>query len=90
MHERYLKDATYGMPTRSAALATAGYAGSSYENMTYLENEVLGLANGEKPLISSNTQSGAVAGDQGGRPTNASKGKGLSDAGNVTADRQEE
>lgn len=89
MHERYLKDATYGMPTRSAALATAGYAGSSYENMTYLENEVLGLANGEKPLISSNTQSGAVAGDQGGRPTNASKGEGLSDAGNVTADRQE-
>ena len=88
MHERYLKDATYGMPTRTAALATAGYAGTDYENMTYLENEILGLGNGEIPLKSSNTQSGS-AGDEGGRPTNASKGEGLSDAGNVSADRQE-
>lgn len=88
MHERYLKDATYGMPTRTAALATAGYAGTDYENMTYLENEILGLSNGEMPLKSSNTQSGS-AGDEGGRPTNASKGEGLSDAGNVSADRQE-
>ena len=88
MHERYLKDATYGMPTRTAALATAGYAGTDYENMTYLENEILGLGNGEMPLKSSNTQSGS-SGDEGGRPTNASKGEGLSDAGNVSADRQE-
>lgn len=88
MHERYLKDATYGMPTRTAALATTGYAGTDYENMTYLENEILGLGNGEIPLKSSNTQSGS-AGDEGGRPTNASKGEGLSDAGNVSADRQE-
>lgn len=88
MHERYLKDATYGMPTRTAALATTGYAGSDYENMTYLENEILGLSAGETPLKSSNTQSGS-AGDEGGRPTNASKGEGLSDAGNVSADRQE-
>lgn len=88
MHERYLKDATYGMPTRTAALATAGYAGTDYENMTYLENEILGLGNNEIPLKSSNTQSGS-AGDEGGRPTNASKGEGLSDAGNVSADRQE-
>ncbi len=88
MHERYLKDATYGMPTRTAALATAGYAGTDYENMTYLENEILGLGNGEKPLKSSNTQPGS-SGDEGGRPTNASKGEGLSDAGNVSADRQE-
>lgn len=88
MHERYLKDATYGMPTRTAALATVGYAGTDYENMTYLENEILGLSNGEMPLKSSNTQSGS-AGDEGGRPTNASKGEGLSDAGNVSADRQE-
>lgn len=88
MHERYLKDATYGMPTRTAALATTGYAGTDYENMTYLENEILGLGNGEIPLKSSNTQSGS-AGDEGGRPTNASKGEGLSDAGNVSANRQE-
>lgn len=88
MHERYLKDATYGIPTRTAALATAGYAGTDYENMTYLENEILGLGNAEIPLKSSNTQSGS-AGDKGGRPTNASKGEGLSDAGNVSADRQE-
>ena len=90
MHDKYLKDATYGLPTRRAALATAGYAGTDYEDMMYLENEILGLSNGEVPLKSSNTQSGAVAGDEGGRPTNESKGEGLSDAGNVTADRQEE
>ena len=89
MHDRYLKDATYGMPTRRAALATAGYAGTDYEDMSYLENEILGLANGETPLKSSNTQSGS-AGDEGGRPTNASQGKGLSEAGETTADRQEE
>ena len=56
--------------------------------MAYLENDVLGLNNVEVPLKSSNTQSGAV--NEGGRPSNASEGKQLSDAGEVTADRQEE
>lgn len=90
MHEKYLKDASYGMPTRRAAIATAGYAGTDYEDMAYLENEILGLSNSEIPLTSSNTQSGSVAGSEGGRPTNESQGKQLSDAGETTADRQEE
>ena len=89
MHEKYLKDAQYGLPTRSAIIATAGYAGTDYENMAYLENEVLGLKNVEQPLTSSNTQSANAADGGDGRPTNESKGEGLSDAGNVTQDRQE-
>lgn len=88
MHEKYLKDAQYGLPTRSAILATAGFAGTDYENMAYLENEILGLKNIEQPLTSSNTQSGATDGGDG-RPTNESKGEGLSDAGNTSQDRQE-
>lgn len=88
MHERYLKDAQYGIPTRSAILATAGFAGTDYENMAYLENDVLSLNTVEVPLTSSNTQSSTV--NEGGRPSNASEGKQLSDAGEVTADRQEE
>ena len=56
------------------------------ENMLYLENEVLALKELEVPLTSSNTQSGDsdAATDDGGRPTNESKGKDLSDAGAVT------
>ena len=56
--------------------------------MAYLENDVLSLNTVEVPLTSSNTQSSTV--NEGGRPSNASGGKQLSDAGEVTADRQEE
>lgn len=86
MHDQYVKDGQYGLPVRSAIMATAGYSPSDMENMLYLENEVLGLKELEVPLTSSNTQSADsdAATDDGGRPTNASKGKDLSDAGAVT------
>lgn len=79
MHNQYLKDGQYGMPVRSAIMATAGYSPSDLENLSYLENTVLQLNKNEVPLTSSNTQS--ASGDEGGRPTNESEGKPLTDAG---------
>lgn len=84
MHAQFLKDGSYGLPVRTAIMATEGYSPSDTENMAYLENEILGLAANEVPLTSSNTQS-----SEGGRPSNASEGKPLSESGEVTADRQE-
>ena len=84
VHDRFVKDGQYGMPVRSAIMATSGYSPSDVENMQYLENTVLNLAANEVPLVSSNTQSAAdsnAATDEGGRPTNASEGKALTDAG---------
>lgn len=84
VHDRLVKDGQYGMPVRSAIMATSGYSPSDVENMQYLENTVLNLSANEVPLISSNTQSAAdsnAATDEGGRPTNASEGKTLTDAG---------
>lgn len=80
MHNQYLKDGQYGMPVRSAIMATAGYSPSDLENLSYLENTVLELNKKEVPLTSSNTQSAAGNGE-GGRPTNESEGKPLTDAG---------
>lgn len=79
MHNQYLKDGQYGLPVRSAIMATAGYSPSDLENLSYLENTVLELNKNEVPLTSSNTQS-AVS-DEGGRPTNESEGLPLTDAG---------
>lgn len=82
MHDRYIKDGQYGLPVRAAIMATGGYTPSDVENLMYLENTILDLSSKEVPLKSSNTQT-ADNGD-GGRPTNESQGKDLSDAGAVT------
>lgn len=79
MHNQYLKDGQYGMPVRSAIMATAGYSPSDLENLSYLENTVLELNKNEVPLTSSNTQS--AADNEGGRPTNKSEGLPLTDSG---------
>ena len=79
MHNQYLKDGQYGLPVRSAIMATAGYSPSDLENLSYLENTVLELNKNEVPLTSSNTQS--AADNEGGRPTNESEGLPLTDAG---------
>lgn len=86
MHAQYLKDGQYGLPVRGAIMATGGFASSDIEDMSYLENEILNLSVNEVPLKSSNVQSADTT-DEGGRPTNASQGEGLSDSGNTTADR---
>lgn len=79
MHNQYLKDGQYGLPVRSAIMATAGYSPSDLENLSYLENTVLELNKNEVPLTSSNTQS--AADNEGGRPTNESEGLPLTDSG---------
>lgn len=79
MHNQYLKDGQYGLPVRSAIMATAGYSPSDLENLSYLENTVLELNKNEVPLTSSNTQS--AADNEGGRPTNKSEGLPLTDSG---------
>ena len=56
MHDQFVKDGQYGLPVRSAIMATNGYSPSDMENMLYLENEMLGLDKLEIPLKSSNTQ----------------------------------
>jgi len=84
MHSQYLKDGQYGLPVRSAIMATQGFSPSDMEGMYYLENSILELPDKEIPLTSSNTQSAS----EGGRPTNAENGEGLSESGNTSADRQ--
>lgn len=84
MYAQYLKGGQYGLPMRSAAIATMGFNGTDAENLQYLENVILNLPKSEVPFSSSNTQPA-----EAGRPSNASEGKPLSDAGEVTADRQE-
>lgn len=78
MHDKYIKDGQYGLPVRSAIMATAGYSPSDLENLQYLENTVLKLNEKEVPLKSSNTQSET---SDPGRPTNESKGEPLTDSG---------
>jgi len=79
MHDRFMKDGQYGLPVRSAIMATAGYSPSDLENLQYLENTILELDKKEIPLTSSNTQS--ASDNDPGRPTNQSKGEGLTDSG---------
>ena len=79
MHDRFMKDGQYGLPVRSAIMATAGYSPSDLENLQYLENTILELNKKEVPLTSSNTQSAPES--DPGRPTNQSKGEVLTDSG---------
>lgn len=79
MHDRFIKDGQYGLPVRSAIMATAGYSPSDLENLQYLENTILELNKKEVPLTSSNTQSSSDS--DPGRPTNQSKGEVLTDSG---------
>lgn len=81
MHSQYLKDGQYGLPVRSAIMATEEISPSDYENLMFLENEILTLPAKEAPLNSSNTQT-----SEAGRPTNQENGESLTEAGNTSAD----
>lgn len=83
MNDLYLKMGQYGRPVRQAIDATMSYTPGMTAGLAYLENEILELHTKEIPLQSSNTMS---SDDVGGRPTNESKGKPLSEAGEQTAD----
>lgn len=92
MADAFLKDATYGFPTLSMLAATEGLSQSELDNMSFLEDSVLGLKKMFKPLQSSATlsSSGSETGsdtlDVGGAPT---KDIGdLTDAGEATREQQ--
>ena len=74
MGDAYLKAASYGFPTISAYCASQGIGQSQLDNMSFLEGEVLGLAEMFKPVQSSSQMSssdveGNGATDEGGAPT---------------------
>lgn len=53
-----LKSAQYGLPVKSALAATLDLTPSSFANMIFLENDILGLHEKLIPLASSHTTSG--------------------------------
>jgi hypothetical protein len=53
-----LKSAQYGLPVKSALAATLDLTPSSFANMIFLENEILGLQDKLIPLASAHTTSG--------------------------------
>lgn len=84
VHDQLLKDGQYGLPVRSAIMATSGIAQPESLSMAYLENTILGLSDYEEPLLSSNVVS---ATDEAGRkPVEDSGGK-ITDAGEVSREQ---
>lgn len=83
MQDSLLKLGMYGIPVRTAVSAVANITPPMYENLLYMENDVLRLYEKEVPLQSSNTISGEV-----GHPTNESKGLPLSDNGEESAENR--
>lgn len=83
MLDTYLKMGQYGRPVRQAIDAAMGYTPTMTAGLSFLENDILHLYDREVPLQSSNTMS---SDDVGGRPTNESQGKPLSESGERTAD----
>ena len=82
--EKYKVAATYGVPVKMQYSASLGLSPSDTVGMSYIEDDILGLGkkNWVTPLISSNTQSSVE--NKGGKPTNESKGEGLTEAGEQT------
>ncbi len=78
---RLQKAAMYGLPVKLQYCSALGMTPSDVDGMTYLEEDVLGLAkkNWKNPLVSSNVQSGDA-----GKPSNVDKGEALGDAGEST------
>ena len=70
--DMYLKACQFGLPFISMYAASQGMSQSEVDCMSFLENEVLGLASMFKPLQSSSTLSGSsdsnAATDEGGAP----------------------
>ena len=78
---RLSKAAQYGTPTKLLYMSSLGMTPSDVLGMTYLENDVLKLANDTwtMPLMSSNTMSGDS--QETGRPTAEESGTVIGDAG---------
>ncbi len=71
-----LKAGQYGLPVRSMLCASVGLSPSEVLSMTTMENDILGLTEKFKPLLSSHTMTET----EGGRPTNKSKGEDVTDS----------
>lgn len=81
--DRYAKAATYGVAgSKSMYAASLGLSPSDVMSMQTLEDN-LGFTDNWLPMKSSNTLS---SNDEGGRPTNKSKNKPLSESGEQTLD----
>lgn len=78
--EKMLKASQFGLPAKSMAVASLGLSPSAMNNMTFLENDVLGLADNWIPLQSSHTSSGDK---EAGRP---SEGEAKTEDGLKTGD----
>lgn len=79
---RFQKAAMYGVDGAKMKYASSiGLSPSDMVGMSYLENDILKLTEKvwNRPLVSSNTMSHSEG--EGGRPTNASKGEGLTESG---------
>ena len=87
MHDLYLKDAQYGIPTKSAILSSLGIDQSILDGISFTENEFLKLVEKFVPLQSSYTTSSDNLNNNNGRPTNEDSNKDISDAGEITAER---
>lgn len=68
MGDAYLKAAQYGLPTISMYAASQGLGQSELDNMSFLENSVLGLTDMFKPLQGSSTLSAAQSDGEAGAP----------------------
>lgn len=81
---RLSKAATLSTPTKMEYMASLGFSPSDILGMTYLEEEVIGLAKKSwlTPLVSSSTQSSVDL--EKGRPTNEESGKVLEPSGEQT------
>lgn len=88
--EAMLRAATYGLPTLSYYAASQGLSQDDIDCMAFLEDDVLKLKERLKPLASSNTMSTSSADGDGevGRPK-ADIGE-LTDAGEVSQERDED
>lgn len=81
--KEYTTLATYGVPVKAAMCAIAGLQPADIPGMDFIEKEILKMVD-LTPLASSHTQSASP-----GRPSNEDKGEPLSDAGEQTADDDE-
>ena len=81
---RLSKAASLGIPVKMEYISALGFSPSDVLGMTYLEEDVLGLAKKVwlNALISSSTVSHSE--NEGGRPTSESKGETIGEAGEKT------
>lgn len=82
--DKYSKAAQLGLPVKTAYAASLSMSPLDIYNMTYLEEDILGLSKDKwiTPLISSNVQSSVDS--SSGRPTNESQGQTLTESGEQT------